>query len=395
VSEEVELIFSDGSTCQVWDRYSIAVDMLSSGLPFTFSMWRSERVGNDNEVYAWPELLDKARLYSTVQVAIGGYVQLCGVIEERHVSHSRQGAVLVISGRDTSALALECDANPRTVQNNAGLTDALSSLFTPIGVPFRVLNEKEAREARQGRRRHGSVTTTTRSHRVKHHRPRLGEKIWQAAESIVRRYGYMMWTAATNEGVAVVVGTPDYESASVFSFKMELSNGRRTNDSNVLSGELGELVRGVPTVVSAMSRARRGNNSASRFLATQTNSELPRYDSVVSPLPTVAKYIQPRGSWTSAHAQQEAVREQNKAMRDWRHYTCKVRGHSQEIKGQQVFYAPNTMSDVRDDVLGIDEPMLILRVDFEGSRGEGQTTKIKLGPRDAIQLTPEDESADQ
>jgi len=395
VSEDVELIFSDGSTCRVWDRYTISVDMLSSGLPFTFSMWRSERIGNDNEVYAWSELLDKARLYSTVQVTIGGYVQLCGVIEERKVQHTRNGAMLVVSGRDTSALALECDADPRTVQNDAGLTDALRALFTPIGMPFRVLNEKEAREARQGRRRHGSVSTQTRSHRVKHHRPRLGEKVWQAAESIVRRYGYMMWTAATSEGVAVVVGTPDYESASVFNLTMELSNGRRTDGSDVLEGELSENVRGVPTVIRAMSRARRGNSSAQRFLATQTNSELPRYDSVASPMPTVAKYIQPRRSWTSAHAQQEAAREQNRAMRDWRHYTCKVKGHSQEIKGQSVLYAPNTMADVRDDVLGIEESMLILRVDFEGSRQDGQTTRIKLGPRDAIQLTPEDENADQ
>ncbi len=37
----------------------------------------------------------------------------------------------------------------------------------------------------------------------------------------------------------------------------------------------------------------------------------------------------------------------------------------------------------------IDEEMLITRVEFEGSREGGQTTKITLGTKGAIDLTPE------
>lgn len=391
MSHEVKLILRDGTELGSWDRYTIAIDMLSVGAPWTFSVWRSERVGQDSEAYSWSEVLGKVKLYDSLRVEIDGTVQLCGVIEERKPSHSRDGAVLVISGRDATALALECDADPRSVLTNSTLTDSLEALFRPIGVPVRFLSGANASSAARGQSALRSLSQTRRRHQVRHHRSRAGEKIWQAAEAIARRYGYMLWAGPSQDGFTVICDVPDYESSSVFTLKHAQQNGFTTSDSNVLSAELSEVVRGVPTEVVAFARAPRGNSSSARYAARQTNSELPRYSTVTSSLPSVLRVIQPRRAGSSTSSQQEAVREQNRAMRDWRSYTCTVAGHSQEVAGKQAIYAVNTMCDVRDDILGLDEPMLLLSATFEGTRTGGQTTKLKLGTRDSIQLTPEPE----
>lgn len=94
------LVLSDGTEVDTWDRYTIALDMLQPGSPWTATMWRS-----DTRQTTWRVLRSKVKLLDRVMLTINGAPQLNGRIETFATRISRKSATMEIGGRDLAGPA--------------------------------------------------------------------------------------------------------------------------------------------------------------------------------------------------------------------------------------------------------------------------------------------------
>jgi prophage tail gpP-like protein len=430
---------SSGTRLTVWDQYDIVLDLFEPGSPWTFTLWHS-----DAEDSAWRRLNAEVQEGAEILVAIDGAPQLTGRIEERRTKVDDTGATLTISGRDLAGPALTWNADPRIVLRGRTVESALGELFNRVGIEVLVgANANAAREVQTRARpgAHGAHATSrrsTRRNRVDLSRARPDETVWQVAESICRKLGYMMWVAPSDlaaSQLALVVDVPDYETPVLFAFERRVREGAVTQESKILASELVLSIRDVPTVVYAFGRAPRGDVRPARHasaaqndrllsvqlsplsagglarlpdagaapapLTASTTSPAPatrlpyqndglaRWPQVVSPLPPQPKFLHTRRALNPATGRQAAERFMSEAMRKFRLYTVTVQGHGQTIDGRMRLYAINTMARVYDRLSELDEEMLIHRVQFTGGRDGGEVTRLTLGTKGAYVLQPE------
>lgn len=392
-----------GLRLDAWDRYAVSLSMFTPGSPWSVTLFRSRR-----SEAAWDRVWKSLALGDRMFWAIDGAVQMNGRLEEIVDGADPQGGdTLTLSGRDLSGPALRWHADPRVRLKGLTLEDAMTRLFAPLGISVRVgedvggtraVQVGTSRSARAGR------STTRRRHTLDRTRPQPGETVWQVADAIARRFGYMLWTAPhPEEGLSLVIDVPDYESEVLYELRRVYPAGRAPGDerlgseTNVLSSRRRVSIRDVPTEVTVCTGSGRGAALADRSTATTLNGAL--FDEkinggfVVSEGLTQPAYIRAQRARGPAAAAQTAARAINDAMRGFRLYECTVQGHGQrQGDGSVLLYAVNTLARVLDEPRGIDERMLIHELTFKGSGEEsgGAVTALTLGPRHAIQLTPED-----
>lgn len=380
----------------VWDQYRASLSMLHAGQAWTFALWRSR-----DRRAAWDVLNRRAKLFERVTLSIDGHPQLTGRIESLRRSAEGHGACsLVISGRDLAGPALSWDADPTVALRGLALEDALSALFDPLALTLRITPAAAAREVQSARRPGGSGAGTAQRRRpVDLSHPRPGEKVWQLAESIVRRLGYMMWVAPRTDGtVGIVVDAPDYDQAPSATLVRRL-DAQGNGSGNILAGGEDFSVQSVPTDVSVYTGTARGAAVSSKSRAQVQNAGL--LDRAVTrgfvldraqPQP---RHIRSERARTLQAAQKEGERAIADAMAGFHTYRATVQGHGQEVNRQMRLYAVNTVVRVIDDVMidpdgrALDAPMLVTEVEFNGSRKEGQTTTLTLVPLGAIRVNPE------
>lgn len=262
IAHDVQLLLkSTGRVLTNWDRYTVSLDMFNVGQPWTFSLWYSER-----EQSAWQTLQDEVKLGGKILFSIDGAPQLTGIIEELSTPESRNGFSMVISGRDIAASALDWDADPRTVVSNRPLGDVLELLFSQLGIAVDVVESSAAREVQSRARRGARATersTRRRAHRVDSSRPRPDETVWQVVQSLLDRLGLMAWVAPSAQGgLAIVVDVPAYDSPPLY--QLERSARLTETDRRLLETDLKCSIRGIPTVVYASGRAKRGDAPPAR-----------------------------------------------------------------------------------------------------------------------------------
>lgn len=447
IAHEVQLLLkSTGRVLTNWDRYTVSLDMFNVGQPWTFSLWYSER-----EQSAWQTLQDEVKLGGTILFSIDGAPQITGIIEDFSTPETRGGLSMVISGRDIAASAMDWDADPRTVISNRTLGEALELLFAPLGIPVDVVESTAAREVQSRVRRGARATersTRRRAHRVDNSRPRPDETVWQVVQSILDRLGLIAWVAPSAQGgLAIVVDVPAYDSNAMY--QLVRSKALTETDRRLLETDLKCSIRGIPTIVYASGRAKRGDalparhriqyevpgvaslpidilgavigprlTSAGNPLAfnqdpvtvrpgfrieseqrtappaqatrrAYTNDQLAQWSFVQNPLPPQPKYLHSSRSKNPSQGEREARRYMAKKMRTFRVYTGTLHGHGQEVNGARRLFALNTMAHLRDTFRNIDEDMLITGVEFSGSRSDGQRTRLTLGTKGAINLEPD------
>ena len=390
----------DGIRLDVWDKYSADLSMLAAGSPFTFSLFRSNARQSN-----WTVLNRSLKLGDRATLLIQNAPQLHGVIEEITGHDSvEQGAQFIFSGRDLAGPAMVWDADPTLLIQNLPLETALARLFAPLGLGIVIGAGADAeRRVTSAHRPHPAAPTQSGKARHRHvdlAHPRPGEKMWELAQAIVRRLGYMMWVGPAPQwsgALAVVVDTPAYKSPPLFSLSRVIDPQTGTSSGNILAGGHTVSIREVPTEVNVYTTSQRGDAVSIRQRARAVNDGLAneritlgKVGPEVIPQP---RHIHSEQARTLSAAKQEAAREIADRMARFRTYTCAVQGHGQQSGSQTTLYTINAMASVRDDVWGIDEPMLILEVHFTGSRETGQTTQITLGPKDAIQLYPDESGA--
>lgn len=391
-----------GMRLDVWDRYEISLSMLSPGSPWTATLFRSRR-----EEAAWERIWKSVQIGDRMVFAIDGATQMNGRVEEiTDTSDPDQGDAIVISGRDLSGPAIRWHADPRTRLKGLTLEEVLTRLFAPLGIAVRIGEDVDATRAVQvGTARTPSAGRSTRrlQHTVDHARPQPGETIWQVADALCRRFGYMLWVAPhPDEGLSVVVDAPDYDGEVFYELRRRYhpdrarGEERYTDDTNILTSTRRVSVRDVPTEVTVYTGSARGASLSSRATETVLNGGL--FDEKINGGYTVSDglqqpmHIRAQRSRTPSAARQTAQRAINDAMRGLRTYTCTVQGHGQPQRDGAVrLYAVNTLAHVVDDGRGIDERMLIHELTFRGDAGEsgGSKTSLTLGPLNAIVLVPE------
>lgn len=389
-----------GVEIDTWDRYTVTLSMLDPGSPWTFSFWHSVTAQT-----AWAEVRRRVKLFSEIVVAIDGAPQLNGRVEAFETHGERSGATMLVSGRDLSGPALSWDATPTLGLRGQTLSDALRLLFAPLGIPVEIgvsadgarevsLRDNNRRSTRSGRG-YARPAPTRRSRQVDLAHPKPGEKVWQVAEQITRRLGYLLWVAPSTTGsLAVIVDAPAFGTPPRYEFRREISGVSASG--NILSGVERFNVRDVPTEVFLYTGGSRGAGLSARSARAISNRA---YQSrtitrgFVDPLtlPSQPRHIHDPRARTAEAAAVAANRVIFDAMRHFRAYELTVQGHRQGGR----LYAVNTMARVYDDLASdaegrpLNEEMLIVRVEFTGSRRDGQTTKLTLVPRESLQLQPE------
>lgn len=391
---------ADGFRLDTWDRYEVSLSMTQPGTPWTVTLFRSRRAES-----AWDRVWRALRLGDPMAFSIDGAVQMNGAIEEvTDGSDPDQGDTLTVSGRDLSGPALRWDADPRVRLKGLTLEEAMQRLFAPLGIAVRVGEDVDStREVQLGtaRNRRARRSTRPRRHPVDLSRPQPGEKVWQVADALCRRFGYMLWVAPHPEqGLSVAVDVPAYTDAARFELRRRYhpdrapGEERYTDDTNILRATRRVSVRDVPTEVTVYTGSARGASLSSRSTQTLLNAGM--FDETVNGgvrINTALQHpmhIRAQRARTPAAALQTAQRAINDAMRGFRTYTCAVQGHGQRQRDGRVrLYAVNTMARVIDDGRSMDEPMLIQDLTFRGDAEAGSLTELTLGPVGAIVLTPE------
>lgn len=394
-SHEVTLtLLSTGTVVDVWDRYSIVQDMLSPGNAWTFSFWRSQ-----TRNATWDVVKHEVRFGARVLVSIDGAPQLTGAIGRFRFHNGRDGAACVISGRDLAGPAITWDADPHVTLRNTTAEDAIRALLEPFGIPLSIgVDAAAAREAQANvRRGTRGVTTRTRRRVLDQVHPRPGEKVWQLIDRMVRKLGLLAWIAPDSNGqLAVIIDSPVSAGAPDYQFRWELGDdGITVARTNILEGDWDVDYDTVPTSVSVVAHATRGDSLPARTEVTILNDATSshRFAATDPPPAPHPRYIESRHARSHDHARSEARRLIAEANADFEKYTCKVQGHSQRspnFAGADILYTVNSVAHVRDDIPGIDKDMIVRRVEFNGSRGDGQTTTLMMSPLGSIEIVPEE-----
>lgn len=385
-----------GVALEAWDRYDLALDMLAPGSPWTVSLWWSA-----DDRSAWQLARQSVKLLDSMSWQIDGAEQVNGRIETIETHGSRAGAVMIVSGRDMTGPAMDWDADPTLKLKGKPLDEALSALLAPLGIPVRIgVGADAAREVQSGTRRGPRGTTThRRRHAVDQAHPQPGERIWQLADAIVRRLGYMLWCAPdTAHGLAVVVDTPAFAQSAAYQFERRAVGDGTRWEGNILDGSEHLNGRDQPTTVQVYTHAPRGDAASARQSTTVLNPAIVERainrGFLVDPLPVQPRHVRADRARTLSAAGQEGARIVGDATARFRSYTTTVRGHGQTTGARSRLYAINSMAHVRDDLCTdpdgapLDEDMLLARVQFSGSRADGQTTRCTLIPKDSILLSP-------
>ncbi len=383
------LLVIDQVPVEFWDGYAITLDMLRPGSAWTFTLWRTEGAGR-----TWTQLLALARIGAPVTLAIDGVVQLDGYLERREPRADAGGAQLILGGRDISGSAIDAHANPTLSLRDTNLRDALERLIDPLGFTIELGAGVDPMHASPGLRppRRPARRRQSRRGAIDRFRVRAGETVWQCMESLCRKAGYLLWTApgSTPHDMVLRVDVPRTDGPERFQFLRELlPDGTVSQRSNVLSGSDAIDTAGVPTEVTVFADTPRGDLQAARLARAVINDQFV-IDLYTRALPDRPRYLVSARARSAAQAHREAVRILGDANANLRVYSATVQGHGQVVDGHMTLFQPNELCRVRDDITGTDLAGLITRVEFKGSRGQGQTTELRIVPRGAIKVDPEE-----
>lgn len=436
---EVRLVIGDTSRYVTrWSRYNLAASMFDAGNPFTFSLHFSE-----TDLVSFGEIVSQMRHGERVLVTIDGAPCYSGTIEDLNdEDDADDGIVYTISGRDMAASAVTWHVDPRISISKETLEATIERLFRNLSLDVVVSADPDVlREIHTNKRAGGRGHLSKRArHQLVDHKTQHGETVWSSAVSATKQLGYMIWPDASQLGqLALVIDKPDYDSPPVFVFERRVrADGRIDADaSNIIKTSSHSSIRDIPTIAWAWARNAPGDRLPSR-IRTNTNygrdvdvgrmvldslhfrwdAKLQRLVSTLAPpsphrprpthrvpyantfandpeaqrlladlLPKQPVYLNTKKARDPQTARQEVQRVFAEAMAKFRHRQVIVQGHYQVINNLKRTYAFNTMSTYIDETRGIQEDMLITNVEFIGDSGS-QLTRVTLGPKNAIVLTP-------
>jgi len=383
-----------GTELTNFNELDLVIDMRAPGSPWTVTFWDS--TGATHAANAWASVRAICKVEETVRVALDGAEQVHGRIERVSIRTTREGRALTISGRDFAARALDWDADPTIHLRGKQLGEALELLFRDVyAVPVVLVSGAEQAEI-QGRpqraRRTRATSRPRRAQKIDAFALNAGDKIWQTADQLCRRSGYLLWCAPVSEQTAgLVVDVPVSSGPTLYGFE------RARRPDGVYAGNILESAytfdgTDVPTVVTAFATAPLDSNDDAHGRAAIPNARYAQHPMVAhdgtlsGSLIPKPRYIKPRRARTLEDVEKAADRVVAEAMADFEVCEITVRGWGQNGR----LYAVNTLARLRDESESpvIDGAYLVTRVAFKRSRDGGTTSTLRLVPAGAIRVFP-------
>lgn len=385
VSHEVELTIG-GRSLTAWDEVILTHDLLTAGSALTVTLWRGRQT---------PEMAARARgviqLFAPVEVRVDGALQFVGTVERVRSGADREGAKLIVSGRDLSAAMLESDVDPLLSLKEVTLFEAITRAVAPLGLPLVVAaTAEDARRIAAGAAHpRAPLKRATRRAHVDQWKPRPGEKVWAFCEQLARRHGFLLFVGPTAQGQGLILDKPAYGMEPIYEFTRVAVAGTSpvAYEGNLLAGWEDGNVTKVPTSVTAYAHTSLLEGEDAKAQAAQENLSL-RSTRVRQGAPPRPRYVRDPRCRTLDHARQRARDVIARANQQLFTYEATVQGWGQSERGG--LYTINAMATLRDDLEGIRGKALITKVDMKRSRALGHTTSLTLSPPGTIVLEPEE-----
>ena len=373
------------------DELTITHDLLAPGSPTTVSLWRppTDRPWPESELYRL------AKVYSPVEFAIDGALQVRGVVERVAVGADHGGATLRISFRDLTGAAQVADADPHLSLRSETLLGALEKLYAAHGIHVTLgIDADDARSTLAGMRPGARVSPARRTRRPRRAHPvdkfriQPGQKVQAVADALCRRHGYLLFSAPYGDGVGLVIDRP-----ATSPVLYQLTRKRQPDGSvrgNLLVGERTLDAMTLPTEVTVFGHSPTTDREDIYHQSAVQNDVLahPRVESVYLPRP---RYLRDAHATKPQIAAQRARRELADANAGFDVYTATVQGWTQGSPGRGPWlYAINTLAQMDDDETGTRGDWLITQVTFRRSRKDGTLTQMRLVPKGALQLYPDE-----
>lgn len=378
-------IGAQGLVVSAWDEFTLTLDLLNPGNPWTVTLWRTGRG------VAWTQVRQAAQLLAPVTVEIDGAVQLRGVIERIRDGASHAGAPITLSGRDLLAGALVSDVDPRLQMRDATLEDVIERAIGPLQIPVTVgVLADEVRRIQAGARpgaRALGVRTRRRQH-VDRFKPKPGQRVWQFLSELARRHGYLLYAGPWAEGMGLVIDRPAYDAAPVATLARQPQRDG-TWRGNLLEGTLDLNATEVPTEVTVYGHTRLTAPQDARHRATLQNDWMRTANRVAESFPPRPRYLRDPRARTPQIAEQRARHVIHRAMANFAVYEATVQGFSYGSPAR--IWTINTMVTLADELTGVRGNWLATRLDLNRSRQGGHTTRLRLVPPGSIDLEPDTE----
>lgn len=377
-----------GVPVTTWDEIAITHDLFAPAGAYTVTLWR------EADPARWDEVRRACRIFAPVIVEVDGAVQLRGTLERMRAGGSRAGAPLTLSGRSLAGPAMVAHVDPRISLRGVTLYEALTRIFAPLGIAITVgVSAEDARSTMAGARP-GPVRTSTRRvrHRVDRFRLKPGQTVWQAAEMLCRRHGYLLYSAPTADGLGLVIDRPAYDAPVQYT----LSRTKVTDDTsgtlwtgNVLEGFRDVNGTDAQTITTVFGHSGLDAPQDARHRGQVSNDRLLYHPLVSDVIVERPHYLRDPRARTPQIAEQRARRENALTMADFDVYTAMVQGFTQGEPAR--VWTINSMVHVRDELALLDEDWLTTSATFTRSREGGHTTRLRLVPKDSIVIEPDPE----
>lgn len=389
--------FADnGVEIKNWIDYSYNQDFLKPTSEWSFTIDDSD--GN---------LVDTLVGGVGVDLYLNDKIQCAGIIEKVTTSiNPGSGTILHVQGRDIMAKVVEGAVNPKLqFPTNTTLQSIIKTVLTPLGISLIDNSDHTNLNVLTGKTYAPDEDQGFNKKALKELKANYGEGSYAFIDKLLKRQGFMMWARADGKGV--VISQPNWTNNSGLVIKHTQNPKNTTN--NVLFGDKIVDITGQPTMIYCKGFTN-GDDAAVVSSDLVMVNELVGLDYDGVPLPEVAAIIaqyQDQGVKIlnlrnvliplrqslyqkpivygaifikDKEAQDQAQLENfvKRAMANIQvkmfnlHY--RVVGHTQN----GVPWAVNTLVNVKDEVLDINESYWVLERTFSKSDAGGTYTDLKL-----------------
>lgn len=387
-NDEVVLEMPDaGLRLDTWTSYSFNSNFLSPTDEWHFTI-AHEQI---------PEpILAAISNGARVTLSVGGHIQGNGYIDEVQLHHSREGGhEITVTGRDMLAPMVDSNMDPR---QRFPETQTMAQFVAAVAGPYGF--GSDAAIVDSNKQNQGVLTGETRGiktsrkgkplrsiilHRLK---PYPNESAFNFMARITQRHGLWPWASA--DGTQLIVSTPTFDQAALYTLARKLTGGR----NNIESGGARLSLRSQPSIIVAQGFGGGYEFPNTRHTVLMINpavdadsgairaaypdaTQIPLSLDGVSPLKSKTArpmFLYDEESKTPEQLQNFVRREMALKMRQSFTAQYVVDGHTQN----GTPWAVDTMVHVDDDRGRVHEELYVLARTFTKDRRSGTKTHLEL-----------------
>lgn len=301
------------------------------------------------------------------QLYVNGALELDGIIDRTVKSYDKQGVKLRVEGRDLMSLLVDshCEQFP-TIQGKTVKTLA-EELIAPL--PFINKSQISYQENFIGKGKGKKQTVSTPNVGFLDTSQKIGKidpgmTVFDVLRTYAASRGFMFWLEYAQTAARFVIGRPS-TNGPIAGFLCCQRDGKGTN---VLEGELVRDISKRYSRITVISQSQGHDDDGAN--AGKVNTKAVRDDDTF----LFAKPLVVKQSDDSQSPKLHARLLMEKQRHDGIQLHYRVPGHSQA----GINWAINTICQVRDEVLEVDDTFLIFGRTFERTK-QGTYTRLKLG----------------